>query len=48
MTVDYGDRRETFTTGDMCQVAPGVEHTDFAGDEGASYFLAWRTPATGV
>ena len=45
MTVDYGDRQDTFTAGDMCQVAPGIEHTDFAGTEGAVYFLAWRTPA---
>lgn len=48
MTVDYGGRQETFTPGEMCQVALGVEHIDFAGAEGASYFLAWRTAAAGT
>lgn len=45
LTVDYGDRQDVFGPGDMCQVAPGVEHTDKAGPDGASYILAWRTPA---
>jgi len=48
LTVDYGDRQETFTAGDMCQVAPGVEHTDAAGAEGASFILAWRAPMVGM
>ena len=46
VTVDYGDRQETFGPGDMCQVAPGIEHTDAVGAEGASFILAWRTPAS--
>ena len=40
--VDYGDRKDEFGPGDMCYVAPKVEHTDQAGPEGASYLLAWR------
>jgi len=42
-TVDYGDNQSVFGPGDMCYVAPGVEHTDQAGPDGASYVLAWRT-----
>jgi mannose-6-phosphate isomerase-like protein (cupin superfamily) len=41
-TVDYGDRKDEFGPGDMCYVAPKVDHTDQAGPEGASYLLAWR------
>ena len=44
LTVDYGDRLDVFGPGDMCQVAPGVDHTDKAGPEGASFVLAWRMP----
>lgn len=44
LTVDYGDRQDVFGPGDMCQVDPGVEHTDKAGENGASFILAWRTP----
>lgn len=40
--VDYGNERSVFGPGDMCYVAPGVDHTDAAGPEGASYILAWR------
>ena len=40
--VDYGEEKSTFGPGDMCHVAPGVDHTDTAGPEGASYILAWR------
>lgn len=45
LTVDYGDRQETFGPGEMCQVAPGINHTDKAGPDGARFILAWRTPA---
>jgi quercetin dioxygenase-like cupin family protein len=41
-TVDYFDRKDEFGPGDMCYVAPGINHTDQAGPEGASYLLAWR------
>ena len=41
-TVDYGDRKDEFGPGDMCYVAPNVEHTDQAGPDGATYLLAWR------
>jgi quercetin dioxygenase-like cupin family protein len=41
-TVDYGTQSSVFGPGDMCHVAPGVDHTDTAGAEGASYVLAWR------
>jgi len=44
LAVDYGDRLDVFGPGDMCQVAPGIDHTDKAGPEGASFILAWRTP----
>ena len=44
LTVDYGDRQDVFGPGDMCEVAPGIDHTDKAGPEGASFVLAWRTP----
>ena len=40
--MDYGDRKDEFGPGDMCYVAPNIEHTDQAGPEGASYLLAWR------
>ena len=40
--VDYGNDRNEFGPGDMCYVAPGVDHTDKAGPQGASYVLAWR------
>lgn len=48
LTVDYGDRQDVFGPGDMCQVEPGIDHTDQAGPDGASYVLAWRTPAAGA
>jgi quercetin dioxygenase-like cupin family protein len=41
-TVAYPDHTDVFGPGDMCYVAPGVEHTDEAGPDGASYVLAWR------
>ena len=40
--VAHGAARTTFGPGEMCQVAAGVDHTDRAGPEGASYILAWR------
>jgi mannose-6-phosphate isomerase-like protein (cupin superfamily) len=40
--VDYGDRKDEFGPGDMCYVAPGVDHTDKAGPDGATFLLAWR------
>ena len=39
---DYGVDNSVFGPGDMCHVTSGVEHTDTAGAEGASYILAWR------
>jgi quercetin dioxygenase-like cupin family protein len=42
--VGYGDDRHEFGVGDMCHVAPGIEHADQAGPQGASYVLAWRQP----
>tara|TARA_R110002073_G_scaffold321820_1_gene498098 strand:+ start:825 stop:1112 length:288 start_codon:yes stop_codon:yes gene_type:complete len=43
LTVKYADRTEVFGPGDMCYVSPGVDHTDQAGPNGASYVLAWRS-----
>jgi hypothetical protein len=40
--VDYGIEKSVFVAGEMCRVASGVEHTDTAGPQGASYILAWR------
>jgi quercetin dioxygenase-like cupin family protein len=40
--VDYGAERSEFGPGDMCHVKSGVDHTDQAGPQGASYVLAWR------
>jgi hypothetical protein len=40
--VDYGSRRDEFGPGEMCDVAPHIDHTDQAGPEGATYLLAWR------
>ena len=40
--VDYGDEHSVFAPGDMCHVTSGVDHTDTAGPQGASYLLAWR------
>ncbi|MDP6708412.1 MAG: hypothetical protein QF893_18880 [Alphaproteobacteria bacterium] len=41
-TVAYGEEKIVFGAGEMCRVAAGVDHTDTAGPEGASYILAWR------
>ncbi len=41
-TVGYAEESLTFSPGQMCSVAIGVEHTDTAGPKGASYVLAWR------
>ena len=40
--VDYGIDNSVHGPGDMCHVKSGVDHTDTAGPEGASYVLAWR------
>jgi quercetin dioxygenase-like cupin family protein len=41
-TVAYDDHTDVFGPGDMCQVAPGIVHTDEAGPNGVNYVLAWR------
>jgi len=41
-TVGYGDDKTTFGPGEMCHVAPGIDHTDATGREGAEYLVARR------
>lgn len=37
MTVDYGDRRQTYGTGDTFSVQLGHRHSELAGPDGATY-----------
>lgn len=44
-TVAYGEDATIFGPGEMCHVAPGVDHTDAVGPDGAGYVMAWRAVA---
>lgn len=37
MTVDFGDRRNTYTCGDTFRVSLGHRHSEQAGPDGATY-----------
>lgn len=45
MTVDFGDRRETYATGDTFSVALGHRHSEQAGPDGATYVAGRRKQA---
>ncbi|HUB43849.1 MAG TPA: cupin domain-containing protein [Acetobacteraceae bacterium] len=46
MTVDFGDRRETYATGDTFAVPLGHRHAEHAGPAGATYIAGRLKAAT--
>ena len=45
MTVDYGDRRQTYATGDTFTMPLGRRHAEHAGPAGATYVAGRLKPA---
>jgi len=44
MTVDYGDRRQTYNEGDTFTMQPGRRHAEHAGGSGTTYVAGRRKP----
>jgi len=47
MTVDFGDCRQTYTTGETFSVPLGHRHAEHAGPAGATYIAGRLMPAAG-
>ena len=45
MTVDYGDRRQTYATGETFSMQRGRRHAEQAGPNGATYVAGRLKPA---
>jgi hypothetical protein len=44
MTVDYGEQRQTYATGDTFTMALGRRHAEHAGPAGATYVAGRKKP----